>query len=215
LPENWTEPGRDGLRLRQGYRKRLPQRLCLGPDGRAQPGGRGFWFLPGAFGFCPRCLYQLEPRMRERSKLFGLSAEGRSSATTTLVSTALAFMNAPASDVPQDKRKLLGFTDNRQDAALQAGHFNGFLFVSQLRGGLPRAVLDAGGGGLAACAPPRHCASLPIAPPRCRTGRKRRRPGRRRASTLSVRSARYWRIGYGLICGAAGAIPIRISTTLG
>ena len=28
------------------------------------------------------------------------------------------------------KRKLLGFTDNRQDAALQSGHFNDFLFVS-------------------------------------------------------------------------------------
>ena len=40
--------------------------------------------------------------------------------------------------------KILGFTDNRQDAALQAGHFNDVLFVSLLRGALLRAVLDAG-----------------------------------------------------------------------
>jgi hypothetical protein len=32
--------------------------------------------------------------------------------------------------LPPHSRKLLGFTDNRQDAALQAGHFNDFLFVA-------------------------------------------------------------------------------------
>lgn len=50
---------------------------------------------------------------------------------------------------PPKKRKLLGFTDNRQDAALQAGHFNDFLFVSLLRGAILRAVIDAGEDGLA------------------------------------------------------------------
>ncbi|MFY7837058.1 MAG: hypothetical protein ACOVQ0_12345, partial [Novosphingobium sp.] len=86
--------------------------------------------------------------MRERSKLAGLSGEGRSSATTQLVATALEWMNRPASGVPSEKRKLLGFTDNRQDAALQAGHFNDFLFVSLLRGAILRAVVDAGEEGL-------------------------------------------------------------------
>ena len=51
-----------------------------------------------------------------------------------LVSTALEWMNGDDNGVPSKKRKLLGFTDNRQDAALQAGHFNDFLFVSLLRG---------------------------------------------------------------------------------
>ena len=41
-------------------------------------------------------------------------------------------------------RKLLGFTDNRQDAALQAGHFNDFLFVSLVRAGFLGALQDAG-----------------------------------------------------------------------
>ena len=86
--------------------------------------------------------------MRERTKLAGLSGEGRSSATTLLVSTALEWMNSPGSGVSKDKRKLLGFTDNRQDAALQAGHFNDFLFVSLLRGAILRAVLDAGDDGM-------------------------------------------------------------------
>ena len=84
--------------------------------------------------------------MRERSKLAGLTAEGRSSATTLLVSSALEWLNEPAHAVAQEKRKLLGFTDNRQDAALQAGHFNDFVFVSLLRGAMLRAVVDAGRG---------------------------------------------------------------------
>ena len=87
--------------------------------------------------------------MRERTKLAGLSGEGRSSATTLLVSTALEWMNWRNSGVPKEKRKLLGFTDNRQDAALQAGHFNDYLFVSLLRGAILRAVLDAGDDGMA------------------------------------------------------------------
>ena len=95
------------------------------------------------------CLDQPHPSMRERTKLVGLSGEGRSSATTLLVSTALEWMNGRSSGVPKEKRKLLGFTDNRQDAALQAGHFNDFLFVSLLRGAILRAVLDAGDDGIA------------------------------------------------------------------
>jgi hypothetical protein len=45
-------------------------------------------------------------------------------------------------------RKMLGFTDNRQDAALQAGHLNDFLFVSLVRAGFLRALQDVNGAGL-------------------------------------------------------------------
>ncbi len=58
-------------------------------------------------------------------------------------------MHKPGSGVPVTKRKLLGFTDNRQDAALQSGHFNDFLFVSLLRGAILHAVISAGSEGLA------------------------------------------------------------------
>src|SRR5581483_7893896 len=43
---------------------------------------------------------------------------------------------------------LLGFTDNRQDAALQSGHFNDFLNVLLLRAGLLLAVKRAAGNAL-------------------------------------------------------------------
>ena len=148
-PEDWCEE-RNGIeRLRANRKRRVPQMITVAPDGRYDASGKSFWFIPGKFGFCPCCLDQPHPSMRERTKLAGLSGEGRSSATTLLVSTALEWMNGSNSGVPKEKRKLLGFTDNRQDAALQAGHFNDFLFVSLLRGAILRAVLDAGDDGMA------------------------------------------------------------------
>lgn len=147
-PEEWREE-RNGIeRLRAKRKRRSPQMVTMASDGRYNSSGESFWFIPGKFGFCPCCLDQPHPSMRERSKLAGLSGEGRSSATTLLVSTALEWMNGRDSGVPKEKRKLLGFTDNRQDAALQAGHFNDFLFVSLLRGAILRAVLDAGEDGM-------------------------------------------------------------------
>lgn len=147
-PEEWKEERNGVERLRSNRKARKPERLTIGPDGRCDSHGAAFWFIPGRFGFCPCCHEQPHPSMRERSKLAGLSGEGRSSATTLLVSTALEWMNRPDTTMPADKRKLLGFTDNRQDAALQAGHFNDFLYVSLLRGAILRAVLNAGASGI-------------------------------------------------------------------
>jgi hypothetical protein len=148
-PEDWREERNGVERLRANRKRRVPELLTVAPNGRNNASGKSFWFIPGKFGFCPCCLDQPNPNMRERTKLAGLSGEGRSSATTLLVSTALEWMNWSNSSVPKEKRKLLGFTDNRQDAALQAGHFNDFLFVSLLRGAILRAVLDAGDDGMA------------------------------------------------------------------
>ena len=50
-----------------------------------------------------------------------------------------------AEDLPKQAQKVLSFTDNRQDASLQAGHFNDFVQVVQQRGALLRALRAAGG----------------------------------------------------------------------
>lgn len=148
FPEEWLETRNGLVRLRSNRKKRVPQRIPLGPDGVMRADGQAFWFLPGKFAFCPCCHAQPTVGMRERTKLAGLSSEGRSSATTLIASSMVDWMNRAESGVPDDKRKLLAFTDNRQDAALQAGHFNDFLFVSLLRGAILRAVLNAGEDGL-------------------------------------------------------------------
>lgn len=147
-PEDWREERNGVTRLRSYRKKQLPRLVLLSPDGRVSPSGQEFWFIPGKFGFCPSCLDVPSSQSRERTKLAGLSAEGRSSATTLIVSTALEWLNSPESGVPEEKRKLLGFTDNRQDAALQAGHFNDFIFVSILRSAVLMAIRSSGGQGL-------------------------------------------------------------------
>ena len=149
FPDEWVESTASGqLRLKSKNRGRAPEHLHVDPSGRVGS-GQAAWFLPGKFGFCPACLDQPSSQAREINKLAALSAEGRSSATTLLVSSVLRWMNRTEALAPE-KRKLLGFTDNRQDAALQSGHFNDFLFVSLLRAAILTAVENAGADGLPA-----------------------------------------------------------------
>lgn len=149
FPEDWVEQGANGSRLRSNFRKLAPVQYEVLPSGREGERGRTVWFSPGRFRFCPACTHQPTQQTRERNKLAGLSSEGRSSATTLLVSSVLRWMNGQDASVPVERRKLLGFTDNRQDAALQAGHFNDFLFVTLLRAATLAAVRKAGAEGLA------------------------------------------------------------------
>jgi Lhr-like helicase len=149
FPEDWLEVDRGGApRLRRDRKAYVPEPLTVDAAGRTGSTGRRAWFLPGKFRFCPACKDQPAGRAREINKLAGLSAEGRSSATTLLVSSAVRWMNSRAGALPRHSRKLLGFTDNRQDAALQAGHFNDFLFVALLRGAILAAIREAGPNGL-------------------------------------------------------------------
>lgn len=149
-PETWIEYDAKGNpRLKSHYRPDRAQAFQVEPDGTAGSGLRA-WFLPGKFRFCLRCGETHGTAARDRNRLASLSAEGRSSATTVLVASALRWMHGGKSGLDPFKRKLLGFSDNRQDAALQAGHFNDFLFVSLLRAGFLGALEAAGPAGLRA-----------------------------------------------------------------
>lgn len=141
LPESWLDLSREPPKLKQNYKKAVPCSVSVDPQGNAGH-GELFWFIPGKFRFCLNCGQLHEAHGRDINRLSSLSGEGRSSATTILTLSALRqlFNDAePAADQP-DPRKLLGFTDNRQDAALQAGHFNDFVFLLTLRAGLIGAL---------------------------------------------------------------------------
>lgn len=148
-PDDWLEERNGTVRLRRERRRHAAVSLTVDAAGVVGTTGRPAWFLPGKFRFCPACKDTPTPQAREINKLSGLSGEGRSSATTMLVSSTVRWMNLHAVSLPERSRKLLGFTDNRQDAALQAGHFNDFLFVALLRAGILSAVRAAGDDGLA------------------------------------------------------------------
>lgn len=148
-PDLWLEETKSGeLRLKATYRKTRAELFSVLPDGAASAGGRRAWFMPGRFKFCPACGEHHSDSTRDINRLASLSAEGRSSATTVIISSILRWMNEPDADIPDITRKLLAFTDNRQDAALQAGHFNDFIFVTLLRGAILAALAEAGDDGL-------------------------------------------------------------------
>jgi hypothetical protein len=116
------------------------------PNGQEGEEGQECLYIPTPFLFCLKCGVSYGPRQGEFSKLASLSSEGRSSATTILSLSAI--QSVQVSDLEAQAQKLLSFTDNRQDASLQAGHFNDFIEVGMLRGAIYRAVLDAGPDGL-------------------------------------------------------------------
>jgi superfamily II DNA or RNA helicase/very-short-patch-repair endonuclease len=128
------------------WRKRLPQAVSVAPDGSLVRAGQGqsAALLPDAFHFClnPACgvVHRVTQRA-ETAKLAGLGIDSRSTATTILAVRALLELRRDE-ELPAVARKLLSFTDNRQDASLQAGHFNDFSQVALLRSGLYRALAE-------------------------------------------------------------------------
>ena len=146
-PESWQEADpKGGVRLKRDKRKLRALAIRVEPDGKLNSGAPA-WLIPGRFRFCLRCRDYRDDSSRDRNRLASLSAEGRSSATTVLTASLLRWMHGDQSGLKPETRKLLGFSDNRQDAALQAGHFNDFLFVSLVRAaflGALGAARDAG-----------------------------------------------------------------------
>ncbi len=154
FPDDWLEVGPDGfMRLQRQFRGLAPIPVRVAPDGRCSPGsglaGLDAWFVLTPFRMCLRCGVAYASRQRsDIGKLTELATEGRSTATT-IISLSIVRALRAADEVPETARKLLSFTDNRQDASLQAGHFNDFIQVAMLRGALARALTDAGPSGIA------------------------------------------------------------------
>jgi ATP-dependent helicase YprA (DUF1998 family) len=148
VPDEWLEPHGDGERIKPTYRQYVPRPHRIGPDGRYADEGVPAVWIPAPFRFCLRCGVSHGGRQpRDFGKLLTLGAGGRSSATTILTLAAIRSLRADDSLAAQ-ARKLLSFTDNRQDASLQAGHFNDFVEVGLTRSALYRAAEAAGPDGL-------------------------------------------------------------------
>ncbi len=145
-PDEWLEYRGTEARLKYSFRKRQPQRLHVETCGKVAENGLLVQFISEAFRFCLNsdCNAYFAGTVRsEFTKLSGLSSEGRSSATTIVALSALKHLIGTGLD--NRTKKLLAFTDNRQDASLQAGHFNDFIQILLLRGALLAAMRSAGG----------------------------------------------------------------------
>jgi superfamily II DNA/RNA helicase/very-short-patch-repair endonuclease len=139
LPDSWL----DGDEIARHVRERLPQEVYVRPDatdGTPRREGQRGHFVAAPFAFCLKCGVTYGARQsRDFGKLATLGSEGRSTATTILSLSTIQRLREDVS-VDAKARKLLTFTDNRQDASLQAGHFNDFAELGLLRAALARAV---------------------------------------------------------------------------
>ncbi|HZP58428.1 MAG TPA: DEAD/DEAH box helicase [Dehalococcoidia bacterium] len=147
LPDFWFVERKSGPRIKENYLPHVPRAFTASADGTLRDGhaGEGVhgWFQPRPLMLCLRCRAAYDFRNRDFYKLSSLSQIGRSTATSVVVHAAVANMRR-AGDVDPEACKILSFTDNRQDASLQAGHLNDFVTVAQLRSAIASAVQKRG-----------------------------------------------------------------------
>ena len=119
LPETWLTPTG---RIQQKFQELVPTfhticRHCGEVDPTCGHERYKILFIPVPFLFCPECGVEYDRRSREFSKLFSYGTIGRSTATDII-------LGAEMRNLPKGQRKIIAFSDNRQDTALQAAHIN-------------------------------------------------------------------------------------------
>lgn len=148
LPDNWFRQTKKERRVKKEFAQFIPQELYVYPNGMIATGAISrsdrlqpvrCWFIPKPFLTCLNCGIVYDRKTSEYRKLSRLSSEGRSTATTLLCLLTVNHLQSNPQIQPQGA-KILSFTDNRQDASLQAGHFNDFVQTSFLRANLNLAL---------------------------------------------------------------------------
>jgi superfamily II DNA or RNA helicase len=147
LPESWFRRTKSGVTLDKKKKGYIPLKLWFDEFGNCSSSVEKKWwgwFMKAPLLFDPTSGGFFDTRTSEGTKLTKLGSEGRSTSTTI---TAFSILNRLSDEGYGIKeQKLLSFTDNRQDAALQAGHFNDFVQVIRLRAGIHKALQEAPAG---------------------------------------------------------------------
>jgi very-short-patch-repair endonuclease len=141
LPLDWFDT-RKRDRIRKERVPFVPRRMYVNALGQISPTpDEGFlpgWFLKAPLLFDPSAGAFYDSKTRDSTKLARIGNEGRSTATTIIsLSASMALDQAGA--LPE-VQKVMSFTDNRQDAALQAGHYNDFVNTALIRSAIYHAV---------------------------------------------------------------------------
>jgi superfamily II DNA/RNA helicase len=154
LPETWVKRTRDGQRrtddagrpvVEKKYERSIPKAISWTPQGEYAMDHslptKG-WYLSEPIIFDPTAGVFFDFRTRPHTILGGLGVNGRSTSTSLLSLSILDALRREGFSAAD--RKLLSFTDNRQDAALQSGHFNDFVRTVLIRSALAKAVAASG-----------------------------------------------------------------------
>ena len=150
IPDDWFGPAnRNGeRRLKPAYRDRIPKKIFFDIYGNYSESEELFsqdytagWYVPAPLRYDPTAKVVYNGHTSEWSKLAKIGGEGRSTATTILSYESVVQMKS--ADVDEKDRKVLTFVDARQDAALQAGHFNDFIRIGKIRSAIWNTVKNA------------------------------------------------------------------------
>lgn len=142
LPESWVNTKRTSVK--EYYKWQLPQKLYFDEEGNYSINQSDLYPLKGYY---ISAKLKIDPtsgiiyedvKTSENTKLMKIGNEGRSTATTILSFSLLNTLHNQ--NERWEDQKLLSFTDNRQDASLQSGHFNDFMGIVRLRSGIYQAI---------------------------------------------------------------------------
>ena len=141
LPDTWKKP--NGLELENFHEFKIPRPIYFDKEGNfsdtENPNMLKGWFISCHFLYDPTSGVIYDSKTHELTKLMKLGNEGRSTATTIISLSTIKELSQQG--IVPELQKLLSFTDNRQDASLQSGHFNDFLSTVQLRSAIYYALL--------------------------------------------------------------------------
>lgn len=148
IPEDWyTLDKRGNRKIKKTYLDRFPKRIYFTTDGQLSEDQftnkdsiEGI-YVPCPLKYDPTAKAIYSGSSKEWSKLSKIGSEGRSTATTVLsYENIIKMRNAHVK--PADC-KLMTFVDARQDAALQASHFNDFIRIGKIRAAVWNAVKES------------------------------------------------------------------------
>ena len=145
LPDGWFKKLKSGDVLEPYYQYQIPQKIYFNSKGNysneAQKDYLCGWFISAKLRIDPTAgiVYE-DPKTNDNTKLMRLGNEGRSTATTLIAYSVIDSLHNQQQSI--NNQKLLSFTDNRQDASLQAGHFNDFLSSIRLRSAVYHALVS-------------------------------------------------------------------------
>lgn len=143
-PESWWNTNRNKLKPYNSYV--VPRLIYFDHNGNFSFEEhptlplRGY-YMPAPLRIDPTAsVFYDDSRTNENTKLARLGSEGRSTATSILTFSIIKSLVEQGE--PEMFQKLLSFTDNRQDASLQAGHFNDFYTTIRFRAALNKILTE-------------------------------------------------------------------------
>jgi uncharacterized protein YbaR (Trm112 family) len=140
IPEEWMDRNK---KIRADRKAHEPHEMIYCPECNSldptcdHEGKIKVYELASPFLFCPSCGVKYDKRSKEFNKLFTFGSIGRSTGTDVLVSSIM-------SKLDDNEKKIIAFSDNRQDTALQASHMNNLQKRIHFRQAVYRALVDGG-----------------------------------------------------------------------